>query len=266
MKLGIYQCPSAFLDVQKNLDLMDRVAQSASLQDADMVIFPELFLTGYNIGDEAGALSESVDGPSAQRVSAIAAEYKVSLLYGYIERANGVLYNSARLVDATGIQLANYRKTHLFGDEERRIFEPGDGLALATVAGVKLGILICYDIEFPEIVRALSLQGAKLIAVPTALAGPYYEVPTSIIRSRAYENQVFVAYVDHVGSERELTFIGGSAIVGPDGHDLVRAGEREETLMVAGIDVALYRDSYQQNTYLADRRPELYADVAKSND
>jgi predicted amidohydrolase len=264
MKLGIYQCAGTFLDSQKNLNLMEQVAQAASLQGADLLVFPELFLTGYNIGDDAEALAEPMDGNSAQRAAKIATKHQIALLYGYTERADGVLYNSAVFLGADGKQRANYRKSHLFGDEERRLFHPGEGMVTVTIAGLKVGILICYDVEFPELVRALVLQGVDVIAVPTALSTPYYEIPTTIVRSRAYENQVFVAYVDHIGVERDVTFIGLSGIVGPDGRDIVRAGEHEETLMVANIDPTCYDESHRLNTYIEDRRPELYGDIVNS--
>jgi len=265
MKLGIFQSAGNFMDAQRNLDLIERVARSASQQDAHFLIFPELFLSGYNIGGDAARLAEPADGPSSERAAAIAAEHHIALLYGYTESGDGALYNSAMLIDAQGTRLANYRKTHLFGDEERRLFHPGDELVIASIAGIKVGILICYDIEFPELVRSIVLQGAELIAVPTALSAPYYEIPTTVVRARAYENQVFVAYVDRVGVERGLSFIGSSAVVGPDGHDLVRAGESEEILMVSTIDPAAYEESRRLNTYTADRRPELYRRVTSAD-
>jgi predicted amidohydrolase len=266
MKIAIYQGPGVFLDVAANLALLDRLAKSAATQDAGLLILPEMFLTGYNIGDEVGRLAEPARGPSAERAATIARDNRISLLYGYPERAGRSIYNSALLIDDAGRALANYRKTHLFGPEERRLFRPGEDLAVARLAGLTIGILICYDIEFPELVRSLVLKGADMVAVPTALSPPYDEIPTSILRARAYENQIFVAYSNHSGTEGDLSFIGGSALVGPDGRDIVRAGRDEETLLIASADLARYAESRRLNTYLQDRRPELYGAVVTAQD
>jgi predicted amidohydrolase len=266
MKVAVYQGPGVFLDVGASLALLDSLAGAAAIQGADLLILPELYLTGYNIGDDVARLAEPADGASAERAGAIAARHGVALLYGYPERDGNALYNSALFVDAAGRPLANYRKTHLFGPEERRLFRAGDDLAVVRLGNLGIGILICYDIEFPELVRSLVLKGADIIAVPTALSGAYDEIPTSIVRARAYENQVFVAYSDHTGVERDLTFIGGSAIVGPDGRDILRAGRDDETLLVAGIEPGRYAESRRLNTYLRDRRPELYGAVARQGE
>lgn len=263
MKIALYQGLARLLEPERNLERMEEMAHAAALQGAGLVIFPELFLTGYNLGDDAARLAESAEGPSARRVGEIAARHKLAILYGYPEKEGARVYNSALLIDETGRAQANYRKTHLFGPDERRLFRPGDALAVARCGDLKVGILICYDIEFPELVRAVALEGADLIAVPTALSPPYYEIPTSIIRARAYENQVFVAYCNHVGQERGLAYIGSSALAGPDGKDLARAGERDETLLVATVDPGRYEESRRVNTYFEDRRPELYGAIAQ---
>jgi predicted amidohydrolase len=188
------------------------------------------------------------------------------VLYGYPERAGGDVYNAAQLIDHDGRGLANYRKTHLFGEIDRRAFRPGDGgFVQATLDGVRLGILICYDTEFPEAVRAQALAGVEFVAVPTALMRPYETVANTLVPCRAYENQVFVAYVNRCGREGELEYCGLSCVVAPDGTDLARAGEGEE-LLVADLDIALHRDTRAPNTYLQDRRPELYAALTMRSD
>jgi predicted amidohydrolase len=169
-------------------------------------------------------LAETADGSAAQKVSEIAREANIALLYGYPERFEEVVYNSALLLDHNGTPLANYRKTHLYGPEEHRLFQTGDYFVIAELKGLKIGILICYDLEFPEAVRALALAGAELVAVPTALMEPYCRVAQLLVPARAYENQVFVAYANRCGHEADLNYCGLSCIVGPDGKDRVRAG------------------------------------------
>ena len=125
-----------------------------------------------------------------------------------------------------------------------------------------LGLLICYDVEFPEAVRALVLAGADLIVVPTALMRPYENVPEQMVPARAFENQTFIAYANRCGQEGDLTFCGMSCVIGPDGKPLIQSG-RGEAFLVAEIDAAAYADSRAANTYLEDRRPALYESAPK---
>lgn len=258
MKIAIYQGKGKSTNVDENLSLIRSAAFSVAEQGARLIIFPELFLTGYNIGDTVFDLAESINGPSAQKATDIAREADIAILYGYPEKFKKNIYNSAILIDSQGETLANCRKTHLYGDQENRIFQPGDELVLADLEGLKVGLLICYDIEFPEASRILALAGAELIAVPTALMEPYCRTSRIIIPARAYENQLFVAYVNRCGAEADLTYCGLSCVVGPDGKDLVRAG-RTEGLFFADIDVSAIATATRENPYLADLRPDLYA-------
>lgn len=123
---------------------------------------------------------------------------------------------------------------------------------------MKVGLLICYDIEFPEASRMFALAGAELIAVPTALMEPYCRTTRIIIPARAYENQLFVAYVNRCGAEADLTYCGLRCVVGPDGEDLVKAG-RTEGLFFADIDVSAIAAAKGENPYRTDLRPDLYA-------
>ncbi|MGH6942542.1 carbon-nitrogen hydrolase family protein [Hypericibacter sp.] len=262
MKLAVYQGTGDFLDKMANLARMDRLAATAVRQGASLLMLPEIYLSGYNLGDDCARMAEPADGASAREAARIAKHHGIALLYGYAERDGDAIYNSILLVGADGKPLANYRKVHLFGPEEKRLFEPGKDYVMATLNGLTIGLAICYDVEFPEFIRTLALKGADLIAVPTCLTPPYWEIPTSILRARAYENQIFLAYANHSGAERELSYIGMSAIVGPDGKDIQRAGSEGEALLVAEIDPAAYAESRALNTYLADRRPALYGAVA----
>jgi predicted amidohydrolase len=261
MKLAVYQGAGDFLDKTANLARMERLAAAAALQGAGLLMLPEIYLSGYNLGGDCARMAEPVDGRSAREAGRIAKRHHIALLYGYAESDGGKVYNSILLVGADGKPVANYRKVHLFGAEEKRLFEPGKDYVTAKLEGLTIGLAICYDVEFPEFIRTLVLRGADLIAVPTCLTPPYWEIPTSILRARAYENQVFLAYANHTGAERDLTYIGMSGIVGPDGKDIQRAGS-DEALLVAEIDPASYAESRRINTYLADRRPGLYGAVA----
>jgi len=262
VKLAVCQEKSAAGDVPGALELLRRRALAAAEAGASLAIFPEMFLTGYNIGDAVFKLAEPVDGPSAGKAADIARTAGVALLYGYPERDGDTVYNSALLVGRDGAPLANYRKTHLYGSEEKRLFAPGDSLMLAELDGLKIGFLICYDVEFPEAVRALALAGAELIAVPTALIRPFDIVARTLVPARAFENQVYVAYAGMCGSEAGLGYCGLSCIVGPDGQDLARAGTGPD-LLLADIDLSAISRSRKENPYFIDRNPELYAAPVK---
>lgn len=266
MRIAMFQGPLAHGTVATNLARLTEAAAQAAGRGADLLVCPEMFLTGYAIGPEAvRRLAEPVDGASAGRAAAIARDADIALLYGYPELGpDGRVYNAAQLLDRHGVPLANHRKTHLFSDLDRSAFAPGDGPpTVAVVDGVRLGILICYDVEFPENVRALALAGCELVAVPTANMVPFSFVMEHLIPTRAFENHLFVAYVNRCGHEGDIAYLGGSCAVGPDGRDLARAGPGEE-LLTADLELARLRDRPPLNTYLADRRPELYADLAVS--
>jgi predicted amidohydrolase len=241
------------------LAALQRAAAEASSQGATLLILPELFLTGYNIGaDTVRALAQPADGAASHEAAAIARTHNIALLYGYPERDGSHIYNSALLIDRTGAPRANFRKLHLWGDIDKAVFTPGEDPAImADIDGVKIGILICYDVEFPELVRGLALGGADLIAVPTAQMQPFEFVSRSLIPTRAYENSVFVAYANHCGTEGHLIYTGESCIAGPDGADLARAGIGE-SLITADLDPALLATARSLNTFIADRRPDLY--------
>jgi 5-aminopentanamidase len=194
----------------------------------------------------------------AGMVRKIAREAGLAILAGLPEPAGERLHNTAVLVDRHGGELLRYRKTHLFGDLDRRYFDPGDDLvAIAELDGVRVAVLICYDVEFPQTVRAAAEHGAHLIAVPTAQMTPFAFVAEQVVRTRAWENQVYLAYVSHDGREQTLEYVGRSSIVAPSGAVLDGAvhGDR---LLLATVDTDAVARAQRQNAYLDDRRRDLY--------
>ncbi|MEQ0564301.1 carbon-nitrogen hydrolase family protein [Amycolatopsis sp. NEAU-NG30] len=225
---------------------------------ADLVVTAEMGTTGYHIGARTHELAEPSDGPTAARMAALARRLGAALVYGYPETDGEHVYNSVQLVDATGRRLANYRKTHLFGDLDRAWFTPGDEpVVQADLGGVRVGLLICYDVEFPELVRAHALAGTELLVVPTALMSPYEVVADTLVPARAYESQLFVAYANRCDTEQELTYCGRSCVVAPTGEVLARAGSGPGVI-AADVTRDAVTASRLENTHLADRRPELY--------
>ncbi|MFI0774167.1 carbon-nitrogen hydrolase family protein [Streptomyces sp. NPDC021212] len=249
-------------DPAHNLKALDAAAERAAADGAGLLVTSEMYLTGYAIGDGVHRLAEPADGPSGRAVAEIAAEHGIAVLYGYPERGDGeAVHNSARLVGPDGTPLANYRKTHLFGCFENDWFTPGDTpVVQAELGGLTIGIMICYDVEFPENVRAHALAGTDLLLVPTAQMHPFQFVAESLVPVRAFESQMYIAYVNRSGPEGEFDFIGLSCLAGPDGTMRARAGRSEE-LVLGDADPRLLATSRRINTYLRDRRPGLYGSL-----
>ncbi|OIK28780.1 carbon-nitrogen hydrolase family protein [Streptomyces malaysiense] len=262
MRTALLQSSGHPGSVTENLAVLDEAAGRAAAAGAALLTAPEMFLTGYAIGDEIGRLAEPADGACAAAIARTAVRHGVAIAYGYPERDGDTVHNSAQLISADGTRLANYRKTHLFGCFERDHFTPGERQVVqAELNGLTVGLLICYDVEFPENVRAHALAGTDLLLVPTAQMHPYQFVAEAMIPVRAFENQMYVAYVNRVGQEGEFEFVGLSVLAGPDGVPRTRAG-RAEQLVFADADPAFLAASREANPYLKDRRPELYGSLS----
>ncbi|NUK01512.1 carbon-nitrogen hydrolase family protein [Streptomyces lunaelactis] len=273
--------------VAGNLKVLDEAAGRAAAAGAGLLVCPEMYLTGYAIGDDIGRLAEPADGAGAQSVAEIAARHGIAVMYGYPERDGersemgvppaedrgrsemgvpaaedrGRIFNSAQLIGPDGDWLANYRKTHLFGCFEQQWFTPGEQpVVQAELGGIRIGMLICYDVEFPENVRAHALAGTDLLLVPTAQMHPFQFVAESVVPVRAFESQMYIAYVNRTGPEGEFEFVGLSCLASPDGATRARAGRGEE-LVIGEVDPGLLSASREANPYLRDRRPGLYASL-----
>lgn len=259
LRTALYQGPGgvpASTDV--SLKALDAAARRAAAAGAGLLVASELYLTGYALGDRVAERAEAADGPGARAVARIAAAHGVAVTYGYPERAADAVHNSVQLIGPTGERLANYRKTHLYGGFETRHFTPGDDLVVqADLDGLRVGLLVCYDVEFPEAVRAHALAGTDLLLVPTALMRPYETVAHTVLPARAWENQLYIAYANRCGREGDFDFAGLSCLAAPDGAVRARAGAGEE-LVLGDADPCLLAASRAENPYLTDRRPELY--------
>ncbi|BBA95961.1 putative hydrolase [Actinacidiphila reveromycinica] len=263
MRTGLLQGPRGLpASTRESLAALEQAAAEAAARGARLLVTDEMFLTGYALGDAVAEVAEPAGGPAARHIAGIAARHAVAIVHGYPELDGDRVHNAARLTGPDGSVLADYRKTHLFGDYERSVFTPGDRpLVQATLDGVRIGLLICYDVEFPEAVRAHALAGTELLVVPTALMRPYEFVPETLLPVRAFENGMYIAYVNRCGPEGDYDFVGGSCLAGPDGVVRARAGAGPE-LLVADVDLDLLRTTREQNPYLTDRRPELYGSLA----
>ncbi|MEV7343723.1 carbon-nitrogen hydrolase family protein [Streptomyces sp. NPDC093544] len=261
MRTALLQSSGRPGSVVGNLKVLDEAAGRSAAAGAGLLVAPEMFLTGYAIGDDIARLAEAADGDSADAIAEIADRHGVAVAYGYPERSGDAVFNSAQLISADGTRLANYRKTHLFGCFEQDHFTPGEQpVVQAELGGLRVGIMICYDVEFPENVRAHALAGTDLLLVPTAQMHPFQFVAESVVPVRAFENQMYVAYVNRTGQEGEFDFVGLSTLAGPDGVARARAG-RGEQLVLADADPTFLAASREANPYLKDRRPGLYGSL-----
>ena len=264
MRLAVYQGPPSTIDGRRPAAVrdsyLDAIGALVASAAADFLVCPEMSATGYNIGAAAVAeLAEEPDGPIFRRLSELARRHGITIVYGYPERGSAGVYNALRVVGRDGAALANYRKCHLFGDLDRGLFLPGDAPVVQfSLDDWRVGLLTCYDVEFPEAVRAHALSGTDLLVVPTGLMEPFDTVARLLVPARALESQLFVAYANRTGREGDVEYCGASCVVGPDGHDIVRAG-KDEQIVYADIAKATLIESRADNPYLVDRRPELYA-------
>jgi len=216
----------------------------------DLVICPELFLSGYNVGDKIRLLAEPQGGPFALAAAAFAKKHRTALIYGYPERAGAVIYNAAACIDQDGRMIAHHRKLRLPNAFEKTYFATGDAYTLFELNGWSIAILVCYDVEFPETVRACAARGAQLVVAPTALKSEWAFVARSMIPTRAFENRFFVAYANYCGREGSFEYLGESCFAGPDGR--VIAGGSTEALVTAELDPAEITTARRALTYLED--------------
>ena len=255
--VALFQNDSVPANPDAQLEALETAAASAARAGADLLITPEMFMSGYYIPGRVDELAEAVDGPFMQSVARIAAANRLALLIGYPERSSRGTFNSAALLDSDGALLLNHRKFHLSGAYEKQHFIIDDNeVQVATIADLKVAPLICYDVEFPEAVRAAALKGAELVVVPTALVEEYEFLTRTLIPTRAFENGFYVAYVNHAGSEAELNFCGQSTFAGPFG-DFRQISGNNQDLMIVEIDRSAVPAARARLPYLSDRRPDI---------
>jgi predicted amidohydrolase len=257
-RIALAQLEPKLFDKEHNLAKAERAIRLASDNGAAAVLFPELFLTGYSLGARAVELAESQDGPSAGRVAEMARSNHVAVLMGYAERSpdGRGAFDAVLVVDAQGRIAGSYRKLHLF-HAEAGWFLPGDGPQILDFGLGPTGLLVCYDLEFPEAVRELALRGAQWVATCTGNMVPNQHLQEIFVQSRAAENRLWVAVANRVGREGDLHFFGGSAVADPWGVVAAQADDTESVLF-ADIDLRRAEQARLNADYLADRRPELY--------
>lgn len=265
MKAGFIQFSPEFGNVDANIDKAQSMMEKI---DADLLVLPELFNTGYLFlsQKEVYELAEEIPaGKTTNALSKIARRKKIHIVAGIAEREGAKLYNSAVLVAPDGY-VATYRKIHLF-NEEKLWFKPGNtDFHVYDLGQFQIGIMICFDWLFPETSRVLALKGADVICHPSNLVLPYCQ---DAMITRCLENRIFAVTANRTGCEersgKKFKYTGKSQIVSPEAHVLYRATTEDEEVGVAEIDVSLARNKKinEYNNLFADRRPEYYQDLVE---
>lgn len=249
MKLAVFQSACGGMTPSARID---RLRSILAGKDVDLVVCPELFLSGYNVGDSLRTLAEPADGGWFQDMAKLARDTNAHIVYGYPELHDYKLYNAAACVSPNGQLVASHRKrANSPNSFEETYFTPGSRMTTFDCNGVKVGILICYEVEFPETVREVALHGAQLVVVPTALVEQWDVVASRIVPARAFENGVWLAYANHGGEENGFTYLGGSRVVAPDGSEIAIAGKGQD-LIIAEIDPDRVSAAQTRLPYLRD--------------
>ena len=247
---ALAQLRPALRDTSQNLGTMSGVVGEHA--DADLVVFPELFLSGYT-ASEPEELALDLEGSEVDAIARLAGENSTAVIFGAPERVSGGVANSAICVDRHGNLAGSYRKTHLFGDE-RDAYVPGDELLVVDLDGVRAGLMICFDVEFPEVARSLARAGVNLLVTISANMDPFGRDHDVFATARALENGIPHLYVNQVGRGETFTFAGGTMIISADGDRLAEAGAAKERVI---------RHQLQLSARSAERPADLRPDYLK---
>lgn len=260
-------------EIEDNLVKMsEMISTIASQQRVDLIVFPELITSGYELGVRFTEMAQRVPGPTVNLIAQRANEYGVYVAFGMVvkERVESVLYNSAILIGPEGDLVEVYNKTHLRG-EERMAFREGFKMPVIETEMGTIGLMIGYDLAFPEVARSLTLDGAEIIAVLANWEASAIDEWKTYLRARAYENAVYMIGSNRVGEDVTLTFGGESMVVGPRGQIYASlAGETDEKtgaplegFAVARIDLDEVRHSREEYQLIQNRQPTVYKTIVR---
>jgi predicted amidohydrolase len=252
MKIAVAQFNPVLGDTKANLRKMMDYLKEAKGKEAHLVVFPEMALTGYSVGEKLSLLAETKDGESLKTLMAACKELHLYALVSFPEKAGSDYYISSALLTDEGTMAGIYRKTHLFHNEKIH-FKRGDSWPVFNTKIGRIGVMICYDLEFPEVSRLLRLNGAEIILVNTANMVPYENHQAIYMQSRALENELPLVICNRVGQENDLLFFGRSMAVDQEGNPLFQLGA-EEGIQTADISLDGNRDpklDYTENLHPA---------------
>ncbi|MGF3521935.1 MAG: carbon-nitrogen hydrolase family protein [Candidatus Bathyarchaeia archaeon] len=269
IKLALIQMSTQRANKKANLKKIETLTAKAKTHGADIAIFPELSLTGYVTRDQLYELSETIPGPTTQKIEEFTRKTGLHIIFGMpelSEKTKATLYNTAVLVGPEGF-IGKYRKMYLPTHsvfEEKRYFRAGYEAATFDTTIGKIGLCICYDLFFPEVTRLTRLKGAQLIvaiSASPAVRRNYFEIITA---ARALENTAFLAYVNLAGVQEGLQFWGGSRLISPTGDVIAKAKYDEEDFVICEVDYTDLRGAEAFIPTLRDLRPELFEKLRKA--
>lgn len=257
LTIALAQLRSILYDKENNLQRILESMTIAKNKNANLIVFPELYLTGFYIGDQISEMAESVEGILITKIKKHARKLNIGVILGFAEKDGNHIYNSAIFIGSNGETLCVYRKVHLF-DHEKKYFKAGTEIPIIQTPEVNLGLAITYDLEFPEISRILSVKGAEVILVLCSNMIPYQKYQDIYLRARALENHVFIAAANRVGLENDYVYFGESKVINPFGESLVEAFNNEE-IIITTIDTSEIHKAKGVLNYITNRRLDVYA-------
>lgn len=260
LRVCLVQTTSDKQSREHNLERAAEAVKAAAAGGALLVVFPEMYTAGYEAGGRLRSVCEPADGPSFEAMARLAAENRINVIYGYPESRDGKIYNSANLIDNEGRLVGTYSKTRLF-EGEKKNFTPGSYYPVFDTDIGRIGMLICYDIEFPEPARRLAVKGADLIVCIAANMAPFHELHARLSLVRAVENSVPVAYCNYTGRDDKFEYTGRSGLYEPNGELLSSPGYAtgsgclDEGLIYADVDWSKYNSDRTAYDYIMQISP-----------
>lgn len=263
MKIGIAQINCQVGDVEANCRTVASMVKQAATAGCSAVVLPEMVDTGYDM-EAIRAHASTWDVGPCEMLRKLSADLKIAVICGLSERDEDRIYNSVALIDETGTIIGKYRKAHLFSAApvyEHRHLARGESLTLVRLGGFMIGVMVCYDIRFPEMARALTLGGAEVLVAPAAFPLIRLEHWKTLTASRAIENQVYFVAANRTGSDGPLTFCGASRLLDPYGTAVACASEAQQTLLVGELSRERLEQTRSSMAVLEDRREDLYGSL-----
>ena len=253
LNVAVGQCPAELVGPQARYDWLKKTLANIKEQRLDLLILPELFLTGYNVGERLIEWAETQDGTFAGRIAKLAEQNRIAIHYGFAERDGSQLYNTSLCIDGDGKCIGKHQKLLFPPGFESQYFTPGNRCTLFSIGSFNIATLICYDAEFPEACRHVVAMGANLIIMPSVLSEKWGVVSEKMAPTRAFENGVFVCYAGQCGRENGRAYFGGSCIISPGGKELARAG-KTETVLFATLNLEEVATARKLLPYHVDRQ------------
>jgi predicted amidohydrolase len=263
--VAVVQMQPKLNEVSENLIRMtDFVERICLEQKTDLIVFPELITTGYECGVRFTDLAERVPGHTANLLAQQAAEFNTHITFGMAlkEQVESIIYNAAIMVGPDGEMIGDYRKVHPRG-EERLAFRPGFRYPVFETNFGMVGLMLGWDMAFPEVARSLALDGAELLCLCADWEKPHTEEWNAFVLARAFENSVFVAAANRVGEEPSYTFFGQSMIVGPRGEIYSSIDEGKEGYALARVDLDEVRRLREEYQLFQLRQPATYRAIVR---